>query len=80
MESSEIEQRTNMKFYFKLGKTAKESHEMLVRFYGDAAASRKTVHKWFERFRGGAESTKTNNAQVVGRLRQQMKTCRKSMK
>jgi transposase len=56
MESSEIEQRTNMIFCFKLGKTAIETHEMLVRVYGDAAVSGKAVYKWLERFRGGAES------------------------
>jgi hypothetical protein len=44
MESSEIEQRTNMKFCFKLGKTAAETHEMLVRVYGDTAVSRKAVY------------------------------------
>jgi hypothetical protein len=48
MDSSKIEQRTNMKFCFKLGKTATETHEMLVRVYADAAVSQKTVCKWFE--------------------------------
>jgi hypothetical protein len=57
MESSEIDQRMDMKFCFKLGKTATETHEMLVRVYGDAAMYRRTVYKWFERFRGGAELT-----------------------
>jgi transposase len=57
MDSSKIEQRTNTEFCFKLGKTATETHEMLVRVYGDAAMSRKTVYKWFERFHGCAEST-----------------------
>jgi hypothetical protein len=37
MESSEIEQRNNMKCCFKLGKTATETGEMLARVYGDAA-------------------------------------------
>jgi hypothetical protein len=32
MESSEIEQRMNMKFCFKLGKTAADTLEMLVSF------------------------------------------------
>jgi transposase len=49
--------KTNMTFCFKLGKTATEAYEMLVRVYGDAAVSRKAVYKWFERFRGRAEST-----------------------
>jgi hypothetical protein len=57
MESSEIEQRTNMKFCSKLGKTATETNETLVRVYEDAAVSIKMEYKWFERFRGGAEST-----------------------
>jgi transposase len=56
MQSSEIEQRTNRKFCFKLGKTATDTHEMFVRVYGVAAVSRKTVCKWFERFHGGAAS------------------------
>jgi hypothetical protein len=37
MQSSEIEQRTNTKCCLKLGKTATETHEMLVEVYGDAA-------------------------------------------
>jgi transposase len=57
MESSELEQRTNIKFCFKLGKTVTESHEMVLRVYGDATVSRKTVYKWFGRFRRGALST-----------------------
>jgi transposase len=45
-----------MKFSFKLGKSAIETHEMLVEVYGDAAVTRKTVYKWSERFRSGSES------------------------
>jgi hypothetical protein len=45
-----------MKFCFKLGKTATETHEMLVRVYGDAV-SQKMVYKWFKRFNGCAELT-----------------------
>ena len=45
------EQRINMKFCFKLQKSAKETHEMLKLMYGDAAVTVKTVYKWFERFR-----------------------------
>ena len=50
------EQRINMKFCFKLRKSAKETHEMLKLVYGDAAVTMKTVYKWFERFRDGCES------------------------
>jgi len=50
------EQRINMKFCFKLQKSAKETHEILKLVYGDAAVTMKTVYKWFERFRNGCES------------------------
>jgi transposase len=56
MESSDREQRVNMKCCFRLGKSATETHEMLVEVYGDADVTRKTVYKWFERFRSGSES------------------------
>jgi hypothetical protein len=55
IDSSEIKQRTNMKFCFELGKMATKTHEMLVRIIEDAGASQKTAHKWFERFHGGSE-------------------------
>jgi hypothetical protein len=44
MESSDCE-RVNMKFCLKLGKSATETHAMLVEVYGDAAVTRKTVYK-----------------------------------
>ena len=50
------EQHINMKFCFKLQKSAKETHEMLKLVYGDAAVTMKTVYKWFELFRSGYES------------------------
>ena len=45
-----------MKFCFKLQKSAKETHEMLKLFYGDAAVTMKMVYKWFQRFHNGCES------------------------
>jgi len=50
------EQRINMKFCFKLQKSAKEKQEMLKLVYGDAAVTMKMVYKWFEWFRNGCES------------------------
>ena len=50
------EQRINMKFCFKLQKSAKETHEMLKLVNVDAAVTTKTVYKWFERLRNGCES------------------------
>src|SRR5206468_4212004 len=51
-----MDQRINIKFCFKLDKTATETHEMLVQVYGLDAASRKCVYDWFARFRAGKES------------------------
>ncbi|GBM70942.1 Putative uncharacterized protein FLJ37770 [Araneus ventricosus] len=45
-----MEQRLNIKFCFKLGKTATETHEMLMN-----AVSKKCVFEWFKRFRDGKE-------------------------
>ena len=52
-----MEQRANIKFCCKLGKTAMETHEMLVQVYGREAMVRKCVYKWFKRFREGKETT-----------------------
>ena len=52
----EHEPRINMKFCFKLQKSAKEAHEMLKLPYGYAAVTMKMVYKWFERFRNSCES------------------------
>ncbi|GBM62177.1 Putative uncharacterized protein FLJ37770 [Araneus ventricosus] len=53
-----MEQRVNIKFCFKLGKTAKETHEMLVKVYGVDAVSKKCVFEWFKRFRDGKEDVR----------------------
>jgi hypothetical protein len=52
-----MEQRVNIKFCYKLGKTATETHEMLVQVHGTKAVSRKCVYDWFKRFRDGKETT-----------------------
>lgn len=52
----DFEQRVNIKFCFKLQKSAKEAHEMLKSVYGDNVVTLKTVYKWYERFKSGNES------------------------
>ena len=52
-----MEQRVNIKFCYKLGKTATETHEMLVQVYGTKAMSRKCVYDWFKCFCDGKETT-----------------------
>lgn len=51
-----MEQRINIKFCFKLGKTAAETYEMLKQVYGEEALSRSRTFEWFKRFRDGRES------------------------
>ncbi|KAJ4444990.1 hypothetical protein ANN_06789 [Periplaneta americana] len=53
---SAMEQRVNIKFCYKLGKTATETHGMLVQVYGREVVSRKCVYEWFKRFREGKET------------------------
>ncbi|GBN13410.1 Putative uncharacterized protein FLJ37770 [Araneus ventricosus] len=50
-----MEQRVNIKFCFKLRRTATETHKMLVKV---DAVSKKCVFEWFKRFRDGKEDVK----------------------
>jgi len=49
----ELEQRTNIKYHVKLGKSGNEIREMLVQVYGDNAMKKTTVYKWVKRFSEG---------------------------
>jgi len=53
--SSGMEQRTNIKFCFKLGKTAVETLEMMRQVYGDNCLSRAQIFRWHARFKSGVE-------------------------
>ncbi|GBO01788.1 Putative uncharacterized protein FLJ37770 [Araneus ventricosus] len=50
-----MEQRVNIRFCFKLGKTATKTHEMLAKVYCVEAVSKKCVFEWFKRFRDGKD-------------------------
>jgi len=50
---SQFEQRANIKFCFKLGKTAAETLECLKTVYGDEALKKTAVYDWFKRFKNG---------------------------
>lgn len=51
-----IEQRANIKFCLKLGKTFTETHQLMKKVYGDDCLSRSRLHEWFTRFKEGRES------------------------
>ena len=50
------EQHINMKFCFKLQRSAREIYKMSKLVYGDAGVTMKTVYKWVEGFHNGCES------------------------
>jgi len=52
----ELEQRTNIKFLVKLGKSGNEIREVLVQIYGDNAMKKTAVYKWVKRFSEGRKS------------------------
>jgi hypothetical protein len=50
------EQRTCIKFCFKLNKTAAEIHRMLKEAFGEQALSQARIFGWFKHFKDGRES------------------------
>ena len=56
-----IEQRINIKFCVKHGKTATETLKMLCDVYGDSSLSRTRVFEWHKRFVEGREDVKDDS-------------------
>jgi len=54
--SSGMEQRANIKFSFKLGKTAAKTVELMRQVYGDNCLSRAQIFRWYARFKSGVET------------------------
>ena len=52
-----MEQRANIKFCFKLGKTAAETVELMRQVYRDNCLSRAQIFRWYARFKRGVETT-----------------------
>ena len=53
--SVNVEQRVNVKFCVKLGKSTTETYHLLKKVYGDECLSRTQVFEWFKRFKEGRE-------------------------
>jgi len=51
-----MEQRANIEFCFKLGKTAAETVELMRQMYGDNCLSRVQIFSWYARFKSGVET------------------------
>jgi len=52
----ELEQRTNIKFVVKVGRSGNEVREMLVQVDRDNAMKKTAVYKWVKRFSEGRKS------------------------
>ena len=50
-----VEQRANVKFCVKLGKSTTETHDLLKKVYGDECLCRTQVFEWFKMFKEGRE-------------------------
>jgi len=55
MSELELEQRMNIKFLVKLGKSGNEIREVLVQVHGDNAMKKTAVYVWAKRFSEGRE-------------------------
>lgn len=58
MEERNLEQRCAIKFCAKLGETATETYEKVLKVYGSDALSRSQVFRWHADFKNGRESVK----------------------
>jgi len=56
MQSVQMEQRVNLKFHVKLGKTTTEALAMLNEVYGSEFLSCTQVFEWFNRFKKKRET------------------------
>ena len=65
------EQRTCIKFCFKLGKTATGCYEMLKTAFGEQAMGRSQTFHWISRFKAGR--TPTDDDEPCGRPVQRQK-------
>ena len=56
MQSDTLEEQYAIKFCFKLGKNATETHGMLQTAFGASCRNRASVFEWHKRFKEGRES------------------------
>jgi hypothetical protein len=53
-----LEQRININFCAKLGKSTSETLQMLTEAYGTDAMKKSSIFEWCKRFKEGREDTK----------------------
>ena len=79
MLSANVEQRVNIKFLTKLGKSATETYNLLTEVYGDQCLSRTQVFEWFKKFKEGREYVGTIQNRAVLPLRKLKRMWRRSL-
>jgi len=62
---SQFEQRANIKFMCRWGKSASETLSALHQVYGDTSLKKTAVYDWFSRFKNGKETLEDD--QRIGR-------------
>jgi len=55
MSDNNLEQRINIKFRVKIGKSASETLALLTMAYGEEAMKESSVFEWYRRFQEGRE-------------------------
>ncbi|PNF14013.1 hypothetical protein B7P43_G03567 [Cryptotermes secundus] len=56
------EQHVRIKFCFKLGKTAAETHQMLKQAFGENSLGQTQTYNWYKRFKNGRTLTDDNRS------------------
>ena len=72
------EQRTNIKFLVKLGKSGNKIREMLVQVYGDSAMKKRAVYKWVKLFsegRGSVTDEERSGRPATSRIEENIAKC-----
>jgi len=80
MLSLNMEQRINVKFCVKLGKSATETYDLLKKVYGDQCLSRTQIFEWFKRFKREGKRSEMISAPVVPAHQKQTLTSNKLVK
>ena len=66
---SQFEQRANIKFMFRLGKSASETLSALQQVNGITALKKSAVYEWFSRFKNGQEKLEDDQRSATAELR-----------
>ena len=76
MSELELEQRTNIKFLVKLGKSGNKIREMLVQVYRDNTMKKTAVYKWVKHVSEGRESVTDREIRTASNKQNWRKHCK----